>query len=64
MELTYTGWVFVEGVGAPCDNELESKGWMINTTGVDGLIPKHWKSKNEAEDKLRDFIFGSNMFMM
>jgi hypothetical protein len=26
----------------PCVNELESKGRMISTTGVDGLIPKHW----------------------
>ncbi len=32
----------MEAVGAPCTNELESKGLMISTTGVDGLIPKHW----------------------
>ena len=35
------GWVFVEAAAAPCTNKLESKGWMINMTGVDGLIPKH-----------------------
>jgi hypothetical protein len=29
---------------APCANELESKGWMIILTGVDGLIPKHWST--------------------
>ncbi len=39
MELTCTGWVFVEAVAA---SYLENKGWMISTTGVDGLIPKHW----------------------
>jgi hypothetical protein len=38
------GWVFVEEVDTHCDNELESKGWMISTTGVDGLIPKHWST--------------------
>ena len=42
MEITCTGWVFVETAAAPCDNELENKGWMISTTGVDGLMPKHW----------------------
>jgi hypothetical protein len=41
-EITCTGWVFVEEATPPCVNELERKGWMISTTGVDGLIPKHW----------------------
>ncbi len=44
MDLTCTGWVFVEAAVAPCANELESKGLMINMMGVDGLIPKHWST--------------------
>ena len=37
-----TGWISVEATDAPCANELEIKGQMIITKGVDGLIPKHW----------------------
>ena len=37
-------------------------GWILSLFIIYKLRSK--RQKNEAEDKLRDFIFGSDMFMM